>query len=81
MANVFFATDLQQYTGGVKNVAVSSCDYRSLVNELSERFPSLTAEIIQKYSLAIDGAIIQVPLLETFKPDSELVFIARIAGG
>lgn len=81
MANVFFATDLQQFTGGIKNVEVESRDYRSLVKELCQQFPSLSLDTIKKYSLAIDGAIIQVPMLETFKADSELVFVARIAGG
>jgi hypothetical protein len=31
--------------------------------------------------LAIDGAIIQTPLLEQFGQNSELVFVTRIAGG
>jgi len=81
MAKVTFPTDLQQYTGGVKDIAVSACNYRDLVVELSRRFPDLTADVIQKYAVAIDGAIIAKPLLETFRNDSELVFFGRIIGG
>ncbi|MFT5335617.1 MAG: hypothetical protein ACI9GB_003536, partial [Halioglobus sp.] len=31
--------------------------------------------------IAIDGVMIHSPLLETFGPNSELVFIPKIAGG
>jgi hypothetical protein len=31
--------------------------------------------------VAIDGVLVHTPLLETFEPDSELVFIPKITGG
>lgn len=78
---VFFSSDIQRYTDGAKEADVSARNYRDLVAELCRRFPGLSEELVRKYALAIDGAIIQTPLLETIKEDSELVFIPRIAGG
>lgn len=81
MARVVFPTCLQRYTDGAREVEVSAGSYRELVRELCRRFPELTEEAIGKQALAIDGMIIQTPLLETFDAHSELVFFARIAGG
>lgn len=81
MANVIFTSDLQRHTGGERKVCVTANNYQQLLTELRDRFPGLTADLIGKYGLAIDGAIIQTPLLETFGDDSELAFVTRIAGG
>jgi len=76
-----FTSDLQRYTGGVAEVEVSALRYRDLIDELCAEFPALEEETLRKLALAIDGVIIHTPLLETFSSNSELVFIARIAGG
>ena len=81
MAKVIFPSNLQQYTHGIKEVAVAAGKYQDLVAELHQRFPALTRDIIEKHALAINGVLIQTPLLESFDPDSELLFVARIAGG
>jgi hypothetical protein len=81
LAKIIFPSNLQQYTKGVKEVAVAAGKYQDLVVELHQRFPALTKDIIQKHAIAIDGIIIQTPLLETFERDSEILLIARIAGG
>lgn len=81
MAQVIFGSDLQQYTGGVREVEISATDYRALVAELCDRFPALTPDRVQKYAIGLDGVVIQKPFLEKLKPDSEIVFMARIAGG
>lgn len=81
MARVIFPTDLQQYTTGVETVEVQAGSYRKLVTELSERYPALTKDIISKHALAINGAIIPNPMLETFDENAELVFFAWIQGG
>ena len=81
MATVIFPTDLQQYTGGVERTEVAAGNYRQLVKELAERFPALTTDVIQNRALAIDGAVIPTPMLETFNEDSELVFFGWMQGG
>jgi hypothetical protein len=81
LAKVIFSADLQRYTNGTRELEVSASTYQDLVLELRQRFPAVSEAIIGKHAIAIDGMIIQTPLLETFNRDSELVFIARIAGG
>jgi molybdopterin converting factor small subunit len=81
VARLTLPADLQRHTGGRAKVAVSARNYRDLVSELRQRFPDMTDEVIGRQAIAIDGVIIQTPLLETFHENSELVFIARIAGG
>ena len=81
MAKVTLSADLQAATGGAAEVQVSAVTYRDMVAELCERFPALTEETIRKQAIAIDGMIIHSPLLESFHKDSELVFVAKIAGG
>lgn len=81
MARVIFASDLQHYTDGLKEADVAASSYREMLAELSHRFPALTEARLRKYSLSINGMIIQKPMLETFGADSELLFIAKIAGG
>ena len=81
MAKVVFSPEMQRYTEGAREAEVSARKYQDLVTELSQRFPALPEELIRKQGIAIDGAIIQMPLLETFSEDSELVFLAKIYGG
>jgi hypothetical protein len=81
VARLNLSADLQRHTDGQAKVAVAARNYRDLVTELRLRFPGMSDEVIGKQAIAIDGVIIQTPLLETFHENSELVFIARIAGG
>ncbi len=81
MATVVFTGDLRLHTGGCGEVEVQATSYRAAVRELQQEFPGLTAEVMDKFSVSIDGVLIRSPLLETFEADSELVFIPKIAGG
>jgi molybdopterin converting factor small subunit len=81
LAKVIFPSNLRQYTNGTKEVTVAAGNYQDLVVELHQRFPALTRAVIEKHALAINGVMIQTPLLESFDQDSELLFVARIAGG
>jgi len=81
VASLTFPPDLHRYTGGVTATEVAARNYRELINELCDRFPGLTEEMLRKQALAINGLIIHEPLLESFGPDSELILVARIAGG
>lgn len=81
MAKVFLSSDLQRYTGQVRELEVAAGSYRDLVAELCSRFPQLPEDTVRSQALAIDGMLIHTPLLERFGNDSQLVFLARIAGG
>jgi hypothetical protein len=81
VAKVIFSAELQRYANGTRELEVAADSYQQLVSELCQRFPAITAAVLDKYALAIDGVVNQMPLLARFKRDSELIFIARIAGG
>ena len=81
MARLRIPSDLQPHTGDVAEIAISARSYRQLLAELCERYPSLSEELLAKYALAINGAIIPKPLLETFGDDAELVLFPWIQGG
>lgn len=80
MATVTFPSNLRRLTGETR-VLVAAGAYRDLIAELCERFPDLSEEVLRKQAIAIDGRVVQEPLLETFRADSELVFVTKIAGG
>jgi molybdopterin converting factor small subunit len=81
MATVIFTSGLRQLAGGTAEVHIKATNYRAAIRELRLQFPVLTDSVLEKFSVAIDGVMIHSPLLETFEPDSELVFIPKIAGG
>ncbi len=81
MVKVVLSPEMRQQTAGVAEVEVAARRYPELVLELRRCFPDLSEELIRKQALAIDGMILHNPMLETFDGDSELVFVARIAGG
>ncbi len=81
MAKVILSAEMSRQAESASEVEVTSRRFPDLVGELLSRFPGLSEELVRKQSLAIDGMIVHEPLLETFEDDSELVFVARIAGG
>ncbi|MCX2981017.1 hypothetical protein EYC98_09090 [Halieaceae bacterium IMCC14734] len=86
MPTVVLTGDLRRYTGlgeqgQIEEVQVQALNYRAVRRELQAMFPLLEDAVLDKYGVAIDGVMVQTPLLETLEPDSELVFIAKIAAG
>lgn len=81
MPRVVLSPAMVRFTGGARAVDLDALSYRELVAELRERFTELPEDLIRKQAIAIDGMIVQEPLLETFRPDSEVVLVAKIAGG
>ncbi len=81
MVKVVFGPGMRDRLGGLEETGIEATSYRGAVRELREQFPQLTDDLFEKCSVAIDGVLIQSPLLETFEPDSELLFIPKIVGG
>ena len=80
MAIVFFSGELQKLTG-VEKTQVEAPVFRDIVSELARRYDCLDESELYEMAIAIDGEIIQTPLLERLEPDSELHFLHRISGG
>lgn len=81
MARVVLTGGLRRFTGGTSEVEVDAPDVRALIRALEERFPGIGPHIEESMSIAIDGDIIQQPLLESIGPDSEIHFLPPISGG
>ena len=80
MAIVRFSSDLARYTGE-EEVEVEALNYRSLIDELINAFPELANSEIKELALALDGELIQEPLLIEFQESAELHFVPRLAAG
>ena len=80
MATVRFSSDLARYTGETE-VEVEALNYRSLIDELINVFPDLANSEIRELALALDGELIQEPLLIEFPESAELHFVPRLAAG
>jgi hypothetical protein len=81
LAIVIFAPQMRQLLDGLEQVEVQARNYRALLRELSLRYPALDQPLFDRFVVAIDGELIHSPLLETLEPDSEVVFVQRIAAG
>lgn len=81
MATVVFSSGLQRHTGGVERLNVSAPDVRGLIAALDARFPGIGEVLRSGMAVAIDGEIIQEPLLEAVPDDSEVHFLPSISGG
>ena len=81
MAIVVFPRAWQQHTDGAERVEVEASDVRSLVSGLRARFPGLAPLLSEEHAVAIDGEIVNDPLLEPVEPDSEVHFLPRLSGG
>ena len=81
MARVFFPDHLTQHTAGVRELEIDTSSFRDLVAKLEVRFPGISAVLLGKVAVAIDGHIIHDPFLDPIAPASEVYFLHRIEGG
>ena len=79
MAQVILSGELAAIAG-VREARIDAVTVRALLRELEQQFPALAGRL-DELAIAIDGEIIQAPLLETLAPDSEVHFLAPIEGG
>lgn len=80
MAEVFFSSELQRFTGDEK-ASVVALNYRDLLKELYTKYPDLEDSEITTMAIAIDGEIVHEPLLEMIPKEAELHFFHFISGG
>jgi molybdopterin converting factor small subunit len=81
MATVFIPPALRTLTGGETEVAIEARNVRELFARLDERFPGLRDRLGDAVAVAIDGEIIQDPLLERVEPESQVHLLPAISGG
>ena len=71
----------REWTGGAEQVDVAASDVRQLIRALDDRYPGIGEQLREGVAIAIDGEIINDPLLEPIEPDSEVHFLPPISGG
>jgi len=87
VAVVFIPTLLQDLTGGLSKIEASGATIRDLIAALDQLHPGLAARLTEddrlrpNISVAVDGEISPLGLLEKVSPTSEVHFLTAIKGG
>ena len=87
MATVFVPRRLTELTGAPSRVEVEGSTVRQLIENLERAYPGFFTELVEDdrlkphISVAIDGIVSPLGLLERAGPSSEVHFIAAISGG
>ena len=87
MPTVFIPTLLQHASGGAGQVDVPGATVRQIVDNLEQLHPGIRAKLVEgdrlrpNLSVAVDGEVSPLGLLEPVGPDSEVHFVTAISGG
>lgn len=87
MATVFIPTMLQSLSQGDKQVTIEAATVRQVVDELEKLYPGIkerlveAGELRQDMTVAVDGELARMGLLEKLDEDCEVHFIPAIGGG
>ncbi len=81
MARVILTGNLRALAGDAAEIEIDAANVRELLRALEPRVPGIGKQVEEGLSIAIDGDIIQEPLLEPIGPDSEIHFLPPIQGG
>lgn len=87
MAIVYIPTLLQNLTGGKSSIEVEGATVRQVIDRLDQIYPGIRDRLLDhdhlrpNISVAVDGEVSPMGLLEPVGPSSEVHFIAAIKGG
>ena len=81
MARVILTGRLRELAGSETDLEIDASNVRELLRKLEVCLPGIGQRVEDGLSIAIDGDIIQEPLLEAIGPDSEIHFLPPIQGG
>ena len=87
MATVFIPSLMQSLTAGKHQVQVEGATVRQIVNNLDSAFPGMKERLVEgnrikpNISVAIDGEITPMGMLEKVGENSEVHFLPAISGG
>ncbi len=80
MATVVFSSSQRPLVDGAERVEVEAKRVSELLRQLYERFPKLAGQL-DDAAVAIDGQSHNDPRYQPLQPESEVHFLARVAGG
>jgi molybdopterin synthase sulfur carrier subunit len=87
MATVFIPSLMQKLTDGRQQVEVPGATVREVVNNLEQLHPGIKERLVDKFrikpniSVAVDGEVSTMGMLEKVNEDSEVHFLPAIGGG
>jgi molybdopterin converting factor small subunit len=81
MARVILSGRLQILAGGAAEIEIDAANVRELLHALERHLPGIGKRVEEGLAIAIDGDIVQEPLLEPVGPGSEVHFLPPIQGG
>jgi len=87
VAKVYIPTLLRNLTGGSAAVEVDGATVGQVVERLEQLYPGIRERLLDagrlrpNISVAVDGEISPMGLLERVEPSSEVHFVAAIQGG
>ena len=87
MATVYIPSLMRGLTGGEEQVTIPGSTVRQIVQNLEERFPGMKERLVDGYrikpniSVAVDGEVTPLGMLEKVSEDSEVHFLPAIGGG
>ena len=87
MATVFIPSLMQSLTDGEKQVRVEGSTVRQIINNLDGMYPGVKARLVEddrvkpNISVAVDGEVTPLGMLEKVNDSSEVHFLPAIGGG
>ena len=87
MATVFIPSLMQNLTGGKTRVEIEGSTVRQIINNLDEQHPGIKERLVDdnrvkpNISVAIDGEVTSLGMLEKVGEKSEVHFLPAIGGG
>ncbi len=87
MPTVFIPGQLRDRTGGRSTIEVEGATVREVIENLDRAHPGIGERLMEgprlrpNISVAIDGEVSPLGLLEKVSPSSEVHFVAAIRGG
>ncbi|MYC06878.1 MAG: MoaD/ThiS family protein [Chloroflexi bacterium] len=87
MATVFVPSLMQSLTDGKTRVQIPGATVRQIINNLESEYPGFKARLVEddrvkpNISVAVDGEVTPLGMLEKVNEDSEVHFLPAIGGG
>ena len=87
MATVFIPSLMRKLTDDRETVVVPGATVRQVIDNLEAEYPGMKAQLVDKFrlkgniSVAVDGEVSPMGVLEKVGEDSEVHFLPAIGGG
>ena len=87
MALIFVPSLMQSLTDGKQRVEIGGANVRQIIDNLEQEFPGFKDRVVEdsrvepNISIAVDGEITPLGLIQKVSPDSEIHFLPAISGG